>query len=511
VWTQKELRNRRGGRQGGRAGWVAWMTAAVLLLAGLPGGVARAQEPAERLETVEQQVEALRQQVELLRQQLLAAEAARAAAEAAKVEAEAAAAAARALAADARAAEAKAREGGDLSEVERRLEVLAAEIERIKLGEAAAEADRAERGLGPAASKIYRTGSGLSIGGYGEMLYQGFDATRDDGAPSGRKDELDFLRAIVYFGYKFNDRWLFNSEIEFEHASTGANGEASVEFAYFDYLARPELNARVGLLLLPMGFINELHEPTVFLGTKRPDVERSILPTTWRENGFGLYGDVGPFTYRTYLVNGLDAAGFSSAGIRGGRQKGSEALAEDFAWVGRLDYTGLPGLTLGASAYLGDSGQGIRDPATGRTLAVGTTIYEGHLEWRARGLSVRALAARVELDDVSALNRALGLAGIAAIGEEMEGGYIEVGYDVLSPFSTGEKALIPYLRWEDLDTQAAVPAGFGRNPVRSSESFTLGLAFKPFDRFVIKADYQDYDNGAGTGVDQFNVAIGYVF
>lgn len=397
----------------------------------------------------------------------------------------------------------------EAAELARRLDLLAAELERLKLGEAAAQADESERGLGPAASKIYRTGQGLSIGGYGEMLYQGFDSSRDDGAPSGRSSELDFLRAIVYFGYKFNDRWLFNSEIEVEHASSGEEGETSVEFAYIDYLWRPQINVRAGLVLVPMGFVNELHEPTVFLGAKRPDVERVILPTTWRENGFGLYGDVGPFSYRTYVVNGFEAAGFSSGGLRGGRQKGSEALAEDFAWVGRLDYTGTPGLLLGASAYVGDSGQDLTDPA-GRTLGVRTEILEAHAEWKWRGLELRALGVRAEISEAAALNRALGLSGARSVGEELEGYYLQAGYDVLA-HRGGQAALIPYARFESYDTQAAVPAGFARDPARDVESLTLGVAFKPLEQLVIKADVQDYDNGAGTGVDEIHVALGYIF
>ena len=63
--------------------------------------------------------------------------------------------------------------------------------------------------------------------------------------------------------------------------------------------------------------------------------ERRIIPTTWRENGVGVLGSVGPFAYRAYLLNGLDATGFSPEGLRGGRQKGSRALASDFGFAGR--------------------------------------------------------------------------------------------------------------------------------------------------------------------------------
>ena len=388
-------------------------------------------------------------------------------------------------------------DAGRIAELERRLEVLAGEIEQLKIGEAAAAADESQRGFGPAASKVYRTERGLSVGGYGELRYQDFD--------SGESAELDLLRAVLYVGYKWDDRWLFNSEIEYEHAGE----EVSLEFAYLDYLWRPRANFRAGLLLVPMGFINELHEPTVFLGANRPELERRILPTTWRKNGFGLFGDFGSFTYRTYIVNGFDASGFSAGGLRGGRQEGSEAKAEDFAWVGRLDYQGRPGLLVGGSAYFGNSGQDL-ETAGGGGIDVGTRILEGHAEWRWRGLELRALGVQAELDDVAALNRALGLTGGGSVGETLKGYYLQLGYDVFAGRGAG-KALIPYARWEAFNTQDAVPAGFGANPANDVETLTLGLAFKPIEQLILKSDFQNIDNEAGTGVDQFNVVLGYVF
>lgn len=397
-------------------------------------------------------------------------------------------------------------EAGRLAELERRIEVLAAELERLRIGEAAAVADESEFGLGPAASKIYRTERGLSIGGYGEVIYQHFDENRDDGVAANRSDQFDLLRAVLYFGYKWSDRWLLNTEIEYEHAGAG---EVWVEFAYIDYLWRPEVNLRGGLLLVPMGFLNELHEPTVFLGATRPDIERVILPTTWRENGFGLFGEVGPLTYRTYVVNGLRGAGFTSGGLRGGRQRGRQALAEDFGWVGRLDFTGVPGLLVGGSAYIGGSGQDLKT-ASGEDIGVGTTLLEGHLEWRGRGLELRAMAVQGELDDVANLNRALGFTGSQSVGERLTGHYVQLGYDVLSPRG-GEQALTPYMRWEQYNTQDEVPAGFRANPANDVESLTLGFAYQPIDQVIVKADYQDYDNEAGTGLNQVNVLLGYIF
>ena len=219
-----------------------------------------------------------------------------------------------------------------LAEIERRLELLAVEVENLKIGEAAVTVSREGEysGLGPAASKVYAKEQGVSVGGYGEALLELFDDEREDGLPAEKTNRLDFLRAVLYFGYKFSDSWVFNSEIEYEHASTSNGGSVSVEFAYLDYLYRDALNLRTGLVLVPMGWLNELHEPTVYLGAVRPRTENRIIPTTWRENGIGAYGAFGGFEYRTYVVNGLDASGFSAKGLRSGRQKGSKAKAEDF-------------------------------------------------------------------------------------------------------------------------------------------------------------------------------------
>ncbi len=396
-----------------------------------------------------------------------------------------------------------------LAEVERRLAILAEEVENLKVGEAAVTVSSVGgySGLGPAASKIYAKEHGVSIGGYGEALLEIFDDEREDGSSADKTDRFDFLRAVFYFGYKFSDSWVFNSEIEYEHASTSEGGSVAVEFAYLDYLYRKELNFRGGLVLLPMGWLNELHEPTVYLGAVRPQTERRIIPTTWRENGIGAYGTLGGFNYRTYVVNGLDASGFSAGGLRGGRQKGSKAKAEDFAWVGRLDFTGVPGLTAGLAGYLGDSGQDLED-ADG-SIPVGTSIFDLHVEYRWRGLELRGLWARSEVDDVARLNEALGYVGDQSVGETLAGGYLQAGFDVLA--GRGKSSLTPYLRWEQINTQEDVPDGWSADPANDQEIFTLGLAYQPIQQLIFKAEYQSVGNEAETGVNQFNLSMGYIF
>lgn len=410
---------------------------------------------------------------------------------------------------------ADAAEAERLTEVERKIQLLATELETMKLGEAAAtpvSADSSTNGMGPAASKIYRGGNGLAIGGYGELVYRSFAATLQNGTRSELTDEADLQRAVLYFGYKFNDRFLFNSEVELEHAVTASDkdGETEVEFAYGDYLWKPQANFRAGVVLMPVGLLNEYHEPTVFLGVRRNGVETAIIPTTWREVGFGLYGEAGPWRYRTYVTNGLDASRFAADGLGEGSGEGSHAKAEDPAWVGRLDFTGVPGLLVGGSAFTGDTGQGLLDTG-GKRIGGRMTLYEGHVDWRWRGLQFRALGVRSHVDDVAAINGALGLEGDEGIGKAQDGAYAEAGYDLLSLRPGSKQRLIPFVRVERYDTQSEVPAGFARDPANDVHATTFGFNYYPIDQLVLKTSFLRVRNQAKTGQNEFQLGLGYVF
>jgi hypothetical protein len=387
------------------------------------------------------------------------------------------------------------------SELRRRMDVLAGELEKLQLGDVLATEGASVSGLGTSGSKVFHArGGGVVIGGYGEALYKHFD--------EGSNDSIDALRTVLYFGYRFDERWLFDSEIEVEHASVGEDndGEVSAEFAFLDGRMGEHWHLRTGLVLVPMGITNERHEPTAFLSANRPFVERYVLPTTWRELGVGAWGEAGDFDWRAYVINGFDARGFEDGGLRDGKQDGSEALAEDFAFVARGDWHASDALDLGASVYHGNSGQG----QVGADVA--TTIFEAHGEFRAGGLALRALFAQAELDDVADLNAALGFVGADSVGETIRGGYLEVGYDLgaLAMCETDE-SLTPFVRFETYDTQAEVPSGFSSDPENDVEVLTYGIAYKPNANIVFKLDFNDFDNDAGTAVDQFDVSLGFSF
>ncbi|HJW93102.1 MAG TPA: hypothetical protein VJ901_05755 [Thermoanaerobaculia bacterium] len=365
-----------------------------------------------------------------------------------------------------------------IDELKKEIDVLTQEIERMKTAPAAVTENAASE-----------PGPGVSIGGYGEFRYEN---------PKHGEPTADFVRGVIYAGYKFNPRVHFNSELEVEHASTELNGAVSLEFAQLDYLVRPEFNVRGGVLLMPVGIINEQHEPTTYLASRRPLVEDVIIPTTWSEIGAGVFGDVGRVSYRSYITTGMSSTRFESEeGIHEGKQSGSEAGATDLAIVARADFHPFEGTMFGGSVYQGGSGQGAGFKGRVR-------LAELHADSKFRGVSLRALVARGSVGDAALINEQNGLSGDASIGKTFGGWYTEAGYDVLK---SGAMSLTPYFRYESLDTQRSVPLGFERNPENDRRIWTFGMAFKPISQTVVKIDYEK----ARRNDNQWNIALGYIF
>lgn len=408
-------------------------------------------------------------------------------------------------------ASAQAGDSAAINDLRRRLDAVTRELERMELERSDVPvADTMQSGLAPAASKVYRVRQGVSLGGYGEMLYQNFAGTDQAGTAAGQPDRLDALRAVLYVGYRFSDHWLFNSELEFEHANTEDGGEAALEFGYLEYRPAPAFGVRAGLLLAPMGLINEMHEPTTWLGATRPLTETFIIPSTWRENGIGIVGEHGILSYRAYAMAGFDGAtGYSAEkGLREGKQEGSRSLAENFGFVGRVDAAVVPGALVGASAYAGNAGQGMSD-ASG-SIAARTTILEGHAQYRAHGFDLRGLGALAKVGDAARINDLQGLTGGESVGSRLIGWYVQGGYDVLHS-RQGDAQFVPYVRYEKVNTQDQVPAGFTADPANDHEAISLGAMWKPLGMIAVKAEYQIDRTGARTGVNRVNVNVGYLF
>ena len=371
-------------------------------------------------------------------------------------------------------------------------------------------------GLGTAASRIYGVSSGVSLGGYGEFLYQNFARRVQDGADLPQHDAFDTLRGVFYIGYRFNDWILFNSEMEFEHSGVSdehAQGEAILEFAYLDFLINPAFNVRAGQVLLPLGFTNEQHEPPSVLSAQRPFVEQEggIIPTTWHENGVGVHGRLfgERVAYRVYAVTALNAAGFSGTGITGGRQDGHQAMADRFALAGRVDWTPMPGTTLGTGFYRGSSSYAPSTSTQVFSLTVPVSLGEVHAEYKGNGWQLRGLYARSTVG--AAGLESLGLANpVSQVGTRQWGGYLEAGYDVLR--ATGSRqALIPFLRWERMNLQQQVAPGVLADPANDLSILAAGCSWKPIPQVAVKATYNRIHNAAQTGRNELDLGLGYEF
>ena len=409
-----------------------------------------------------------------------------------------------------------------IAELVRKVDVLTDEVATLRTQVAVPEETelKGAYGFGPAASKVYGVTRGLSIGGYGEANYINFIGDEENGNP----DRSDALRTVLYLGYKFTDKIVFNSEIEFEHGTTSnvnngaGGGSVAVEFAALDFFWKPEASLRVGHLLVPMGFVNEIHEPPFFYGVQRPETEVRILPSTWHENGVGIFGNLGEsFEYRSYVIAGFNAQNFTDAGIRAGRQQGNRSLTEDFAWVTRADWTpdALPGFLLGGSFYLGDSGQDVELDA-GDVPDARLWIFEGHAQYQSGPFHARGLFAFSSLSDARELSEVLlanDLDFDGPVADEMLGGYAEVAYDVYpSLFGSEDKQLEPFIRVEYVDTQYDVPSGFAANRDRANWIHAGGVNFYPHPNVVLKVEYRNINTrGQGERADELGLGMGFAF
>ncbi len=354
-------------------------------------------------------------------------------------------------------------------------------------------------GLPAMAMEMEESGEGsskLHMHGYGELHY---NVPRDGG-----NSKMDLHRMVWGLSYEFSDRISLHTEVDFEHSAQ----EMELEFAYIDFLINPAVNVRGGLMLMPVGPLNEYHEPTLFYSVERPTVQKVIIPTTWQEGGAGIFGSpMEGFKYRIYVVSGLAGEGFRSKdGVRPGRGKGAGGenkpqTGEKLAVVARLEYSPLAGLDFGASYYTGKVDQVNNIPGD-----PSVTMMEGDVRLRMSGVDVQALYAKVEIDEAGNINTAFS----KGVAEEMVGWYIELAYH-LSHVTQTSWDLVPFIRVEEANTQDVMPAGTSPDLQYNQEITTYGLAFFPHPQVAIKADFQNTEDEAGGDKDQYNFALAYMF
>ena len=347
-----------------------------------------------------------------------------------------------------------------------------------------------------------------TLGGYGELHYN--NLSQKPGRTDGKSfREADFHRFVLFFGHEFNDDLRFFSEFELEHALTKGDGTSSGEveleqaFIEYDAITKPvgvldNANIKGGVFLIPVGILNETHEPPTFYGVERNNVENIIIPSTWWEAGVGTtFNFTRGVSLDVAVTTGLEIP-TDSFRIRSGRNKVSNAKADDFAYTTRLKYTGIPGLEVaGTAQYQADITQAQNDGAEGAWL------YEGHVNFNHNvgpgSVGFRGLYA---MWDIS------GTAVETARADEQEGWYLEPSYKFNLAETFGGFAfpgdLGIYSRYEHLDG------------ARSSDRFNqweVGFNYWPHEDVVLKFDYRNNKNRVSGDRDYegIDIGLGYQF
>jgi len=351
-----------------------------------------------------------------------------------------------------------------------------------------ATASMVEQGLAPAAQSLASSWTERTqIGNYGEMHYNNLTDKNNNG---GNTDELDFHRFVLYLGHQFSDTTRMFSEVELEHAVSGdgENGEVELEQAYVEHDLNSTTQMRAGLFLVPVGILNQTHEPDTFYGVERNNVERNIIPTTWWEGGLALNGEIAPgWRYEAAFTSGLKLdADEGQYLIRDGRQKVSEADASDPAYTANLKYTGIAGLELGATVqYQQDLYQGKY------TDSVDAMLYSAHVAYRNGPFGLRALAGTWDIDNA--------IDNIEPGADQQEGWYIEPSWLL-------RRDLGIFARYSEWDNQAG-----GAGDTQFSE-WDIGLNYWLVEHVVFKLDYQFQDAPANQQeLDGLNLGVGWSF
>lgn len=406
-----------------------------------------------------------------------------------------------------------------IAELERMVKQLADEVQKLKSEqvsereERVALEERVDEQSEMAETESLREAYGmdkLDIAGYAEIHANFNEGSQDD--------VLDIHRFVLDFKYDFSEWIKFHSELEIEHAFiSGDDGEIYLEQFYVDFLFNEYMNVRAGRVLTPMGIINQHHEPNRFNGVERPNVDRTLIPSTWTSDGVGIFGNITEsLNYELYVVGGLDGSKFSpTGGIRSGRIKERPSL-NDVALTGRIDYFpfvnfDVPAgqqLRLGFSGYTGGVDNGDEGNNPDGLSGVNIHMASADFEYSINRFDLRGQVVQTWIDDADQL--------AAGVGEEMFGWYIEPAYHVMpDSWKKGrwEKSdLVLFTRYEEYDTQHKTVSGFGRVPGGEREELTIGgtLFFTP--TIVFKADYQFVDSDADIDPDdRLNLGIGMQF
>ncbi len=372
---------------------------------------------------------------------------------------------------------------------------------------------------------------GLSVGGYGEValsrnfysdnVYRYSDSAKyKDETSHGR---FDIPHAVIYIGYDFGKGWRMQSEIEFEHTGTGSSvekeyteageweteiekgGEVELEQFWIEKTFFPYLNFRIGHMVVPVGGLNNAHEPLNFFTVYRPEGEYTILPSTWHDTGISVWGQAGKWKYTAMVVAGLDAFMFDRDNfVKNGAGSTYEfKVANNYGFAGRIDNTSIRNLRLSFSGYFGNSMHNSypNDMRNTRYADIKGTTVIGSFDfvYKSDYLTVRGNADYGHLTDastISSLKRNLTSNNAPykknPVGKAADAFGVEAGYDILHFFSPKDKEQRVYVfgRYEYYDPY--IPeSGQQAYEFTDHHRIAVGVNWYPLPQIALKAEYSE--------------------
>ncbi|WP_300172007.1 hypothetical protein [Duncaniella sp.] len=395
------------------------------------------------------------------------------------------------------------------------------------------------------------------FGGYGEMVasFKDYGINRFDGTATGNtrthRNTISIPRFVLALDYKFTPKWILGAEIEFESGGTGTavelensengeyeteiekGGEVALEQFHITRLIVPQFNVRVGHMIVPVGLTNAHHEPINFFGTIRPQAETQLLPSTWHETGIQVFGSFGRqfsrFDYQLMVVAGLNANGFNrDEWIIGGKQGFFEQ--DNFtspAYVGRLDYSGVPGLRTGVSFYYcRDAGANADKEHTYASVGrIPVAIGTWDAQYRNRFVTARANVTYGYVGNSAALSEANRMLSnkspysrLIPVAKNSLGYGAEAGLNLKSVIGGACPVIYPFARYEYYNPQYRGQGRMTMDKRLEVSQWQMGLNWFALPNLVVKADYTTrrigtskvFGKGTYNSENEFSVGLAYI-
>jgi hypothetical protein len=392
-------------------------------------------------------------------------------------------------------------QSADPDEMARRVDELASELATVK--KQLSELEQQKANAMPASSAAEEPTTVFTS--YGEINYN-----RPTHEPENA--QADLRRFVFGFQHRFDAQTKLVTEIEFEHAVTSAEdpGEAEIEQAMIEHSLNPTWAVRAGLFLMPVGLLNENHEPTAYYGVERNFVETAIIPTTWREGGVQVVGTFeNGVTFQTGVTTGFDLAKWDATSPEGAlsplgsiHQELALARAYDLSIFGALNWRGIPGLLVGGSLFTGGATQGQA------VVSASVTLWDLHARWTPGRWDFAALYSSGSISNTAALNMPL-VGNPTLIPESFDGGYVQAAYKL---WMHGSQVLSPFVRLEQFNTgRRYADLGPGLTPAaRPTEQVaTVGMNYQITPGVVVKADVQHFREDQDA--DRVDLGLGWSF